>query len=64
MLTGGAYLHVAKTAPAAFAERGKQALALFGSTSPSYLTLASLDLCNKELAEGYSVALQGTVESL
>lgn len=64
VLTGGAYLHVAKTAPAAFAEGGKQALALFGSTSPSYLTLASLDLCNKELAEGYSVALQGTVESL
>ena len=28
-------------------------MALFGSTSPSYLTLASLDLCNRYLAEGY-----------
>ena len=45
VLTGGAYLHVSKTAPAAFRERAREALALFGSTSPSYLTMASLDLC-------------------
>ena len=50
VLTGGAYLHVAKTAPPAFREDAKAALALFGSTSPSYLTLASLDLCNAALA--------------
>lgn len=50
VLTGGAYLHVAKTAPAVLRERAKAALALFGSTSPSYLTLASLDLCNARLA--------------
>lgn len=50
VLTGGAYLHVAKTAPAALRERARAALALFGSTSPSYLTLASLDLCNGYLA--------------
>ena len=28
-------------------------MAMFGSTSPSYLTLASLDLCNRYLADGY-----------
>lgn len=53
VLTGGAYLHVGKRAPQAFAENGKAALALFGSTSPSYLTLTSLDLCNRYLAGGY-----------
>ena len=31
----------------------KTAMAMFGSTSPSYLTLASLDLCNRYLADGY-----------
>ena len=50
VLTGGAYLHIGKNAPAAFREEAKNALALFGSTSPSYLTLASLDLCNAALA--------------
>ena len=50
VLTGGAYLHVSKTAPAAFREKAKAALALFGSTSPSYLTMASLDLGGAWLA--------------
>ncbi len=67
VLTGGAYLHIAKTAPAAFRERARAALALFGSTSPSYLTLASLDLCNGYLAgEGPSRirAAAGRLEAL
>ena len=50
VLTGGAYLHISKTAPEGIEEGGKEALALFGSTSPSYLTLASLDACNAWLA--------------
>lgn len=50
VLTGGAYLHVSKAAPAALRENARAALALFGSTSPSYLTMASLDLCNAWLA--------------
>lgn len=53
VLTGGAYLQISKTAPAVFTERAKSALVLFGSTSPSYLILKSLDLVNKTLAEGY-----------
>lgn len=53
VLTGGAYLHVGPQAPADFVENGKRALALFGSTSPSYLILQSLDLVNRRLAEDY-----------
>ena len=58
-LTGCAYLHIAKDAPAELAENAKNALALFGSTSPSYLLLASLDAANKYLAEGYKEKLSG-----
>lgn len=56
-LTGGAYLHISKTAPRQLQEWGKGALELFGSTSPSYLILQSLDLCNRYLAEGYKERL-------
>lgn len=63
-LTGGAYLHISKHAPAEFRENAKSALAIFGSTSPSYLTLASLDLCNKYLAEKYPARLTNTVKKL
>lgn len=61
VLTGGAYLHIAKTAPAAFRENARAALDLFGSTSPSWLTLASLDLCNRALTEGFPLRLAETV---
>ena len=57
-LTGAAYLHIAESLPAAFAEYAKAALALFGSTSPSYLTLASLDGCNAALAGEYPARLR------
>ncbi len=51
VLTGGAYLHISKNAPIIFCERAKEALALFGSTSPSYLILASLDRLNANLPD-------------
>ncbi len=63
VLTGGAYLHVSPRA-AYFAENVKTALALFGSTSPSWLTLASLDLCNRYLSDGYPARLSETVSRL
>lgn len=50
VFTGGAYLHTAKGAPYT-REQVKSAMALFGSTSPSYLILLSLDLNNRYLAE-------------
>ena len=61
VLTGGAYLHVGRGAPAFFGENGRRALALFGSTSPSYLILQSLDLCNQYLASSYPENLDYTV---
>lgn len=64
VLTGGAYLHISKTAPAGLRERARAALALFGSTSPSYLTLASLDLCNRYLSEHYPARLAEAVRRL
>lgn len=52
-LTGAAYLHISPHAPAFMADGAKEALALFGSTSPSYLILQSLDAVNATLAEDY-----------
>ena len=52
VLTGGAYLHVSKDYPE-YASRAREALSLFVSTSPSYLTLSSLDLCNEMLSSDY-----------
>ena len=46
VLTGGAYLHCAPE----FRDWAKNALSLFGSTSPSYLILQSLDGANPYLA--------------
>ena len=64
VLTGGAYLQISKNAPESFARNAKQAMALFGSTSPSYLTLTSLDLCNQYLEDGYAERLYKTTERL
>ena len=57
-LTGAAYLHLAKNAPAGWAEQAEQAMGLFASTSPSWLILQSLDRMNRELAGGYPERLR------
>ena len=57
VVTGGAYLHLGKNAPIQDEAAVRNALALFGSTSPSYLILQSLDKCNQILAEGYPLRL-------
>lgn len=60
-LTGGAYLHINPHPPELFREQAKSALALFGSTSPSYLILQSLDTVNAVLADKrFTVALAAT----
>jgi len=64
VLTGGAYLHIGQNSPAVFRENARAALAMFGSTSPSYLILQSLDLANAYLADGYSARLQGYLPRL
>ena len=61
VLTGGAYLQIGNHAPHMFAAYGKQAMALFGSTSPSYLILSSLDLCNQYLANDYKERLDNCI---
>ncbi len=51
VLTGGAYLHINKDAPSVFFTDAKDSLSLFGSTSPSYTVMSSLDLCNRYLED-------------
>lgn len=64
VLTGGAYLHLSRSVPTAMMDDAKNAMALFGSTSPSYLTLASLDLCNRYLQDGYTERLLHTAQAV
>ncbi len=64
VLTGGAYLHISKHAPCELIREARQALALFGSTSPSYLILQSLDLANRYLKEGYRERLTMFIKRL
>lgn len=62
VLTGGAYLHVSKDAPKEFCENARHALSLFASTSPSYVILQSLDICNRYLSDGYAARLRDRVK--
>lgn len=59
-LTGAAYLHINKAVPAFYAENAKSALAMFGSTSPSYLILQSLDAVNRYISEDFPEKLKAT----
>ena len=59
-LTGCAYLHTAREE---YAGRLKDAMGVFGSTSPSYLMLLSLDLCNRFLAEEARERLRYAVDA-
>jgi len=60
VLTGGAYLHLSEAAAAEVGHEARQAMALFGSTSPSYLILQSLDLCNRYLSGDFRKKLTET----
>lgn len=46
VLTGGAYLHISRDTNPFFMRNAQKAMSLFGSTSPSYLILQSLDIAN------------------
>lgn len=63
VLTGGAYLHIAGTV-SEIAVYARQALALFGSTSPSYLILQSLDQTNRYLMGEYQYRLEKCIKNL
>lgn len=58
VLTGGAYLHIGKNMPQSMMENGKLSLIPYGSTSPSYLTMTSMDICNGILQETYKSSLE------
>jgi arginine/lysine/ornithine decarboxylase len=58
VLTGGAYLHINNDL---FTESVKAIIKVFSSTSPSYLTLMSLDYANKFLSETSNIARMNDV---
>ena len=64
VLTGGAYLHVSRHADPRFIEGAKPALSMFGSSSPSWLILQSLDLCNLRLSGDWPEALRMTLSRI
>ena len=67
VLTGGAYLHIARSAPPMLRAAANRAMALFASTSPSYLILQSLDAANAVLAGDFRArvtAAAGALSSL
>ncbi len=64
VLGGGAYLHISNSVFSELGTEVKGALSLFGSTSPSYLILQSLDAVNAYLASGYREKLATFTEKL
>ncbi len=64
VLTGGAYLHISKSAPKMLSERAEYAMSLFASTSPSYLILQSLDAANSYISDGYCEKLTAFINQL
>ena len=63
-LTGAAWLHLSERAPEAWRELAEEAMSLFGSTSPSWLILQSLDRVNSLLAGDYPQKLRETAKRL
>ena len=64
VLTGGAYLHIAKSAPPMLRGAAERAMALFAGTSPSYLILQSLDAVNASLDHCYVNSIMSTISHL
>lgn len=63
VLTGGAYLHLSHKAEK-YLPDARDALALHASTSPSYLILQSLDLCNAYLDTALKKELDDTISRI
>lgn len=64
VLTGGAYIHISENAPDCLSDYTEKAMSLFASTSPSYLTLVSLDRFNRECRVSYINDVRKTAEIL
>ena len=63
VLTGGAYLHISEKGKA-YIPHAEDCMSLHASTSPSYLIMQSLDLCNAYLSEGYREKLKATANKV
>lgn len=59
VLTGGGYLHVSADDCYGFADGAVGAMGIFGSTSPSYLIMQSLDMCNSYISERIRIDING-----
>ncbi len=64
VLTGGAYLHISKEYNELYSPCIKDAMSLFASTSPSYLTLCSLDLCNRTMTTNFDELIHCTFQKV
>lgn len=62
VLTGGAYLQFSEKWAELAENEVKKAMEIFGSTSPSYLILQSLDYCNTLLASDLPQKIQQTAQ--
>ena len=63
VLTGGAYLHLSHKAKK-YLPDARDALSLHASTSPSYLIMQSLDLCNRYISDSFTKKLTATSEKM
>lgn len=61
VLTGGGYLHIGNPK---YIDMGKFAMSFFGSTSPSYLIMESLDLCNEYISSRLKYDLNRVIQSI
>ena len=59
--TGGGYLHINANADSRFFEDPKGIMSLFASTSPSYLIMQSLDVCNRVLSSEFPTLLENAL---
>ena len=64
VLTGGAWLHFSESCPDPLPAMAERAMAMFASTSPSYLILSSLDAVNARLAGDYPARLRETAKQV
>ena len=64
VLTGGAYLHVGGNALSDYEKDAKEALGVFGSSSPSYLVMASLDAANGRIFDGFADSLNFFIDKV
>lgn len=61
VLTGGGYIHIGNEK---YLTGVKRAMAIYGSSSPSYLTLCSLDLCNDYLEKSVRADIEEMTENI